>query len=362
MIKICHIISGSLWAGAEAMVYHLLKGLLEYEDIELSAILFNEGKLANLMRSLNITAKVLDEDRLSSFEILFKIRKIMLKEKNDIIHTHGYKENILTFLAAKSIRKTKLVATQHGYPEIYGREKNLTYRFLSILNLLFISKGFSRVVSVSKDIQEIFIKRFYFRNDKVTFIHNGIEIPNEIKRKNKKPFVIGSAGRYFPVKNYSLMVEIAKIISEKNNIIFKLAGDGLERQKIEKLIRKYGIEKAFIIKGFTDDITKFYGELDIYINTSLHEGIPMSVLEAMAHGLPIVAPKVGGFKEIIENGIQGFLIDEHNTQDFAEKCLQLYENPKLCKAMGYAAREKVIDFFSINYFSKKYYLLYKTLM
>ena len=80
-----------------------------------------------------------------------------------------------------------------------------------------------------------------------------------------------------------------------------MAGEGPERSKLQALIQQYGLNETFVLQGHLDDRLPFYRSLDLYLNTSVHEGIPMSILEAMAHGIPVVAPNVGGIGEVINN-------------------------------------------------------------
>jgi glycosyltransferase involved in cell wall biosynthesis len=360
MVKVCHIISGDLWAGAEVMAYNLLKSLTKYKDLELSAILLNEGRLAEEIRRLNIPVEVIDESKMSFFQIFLAIRKVLNRWGPDVIHSHRYKENILAYLVSKTKKGIKLIATQHGMPEIYGGNITLKHRLISKLNFFMLPRCFQNIVVVSKDIQKAFVNQYRFPEDKVIVIRNGIEISENIPmRKEKNTFVIGSSGRLFPVKDYSLMVEVAReILKKTNGIRFELAGDGPERPKIEDLIKKNGLDGTFLLRGFVSDTTPFYSGLDLYINTSVHEGIPMSVLEAMSYGIPIIAPNVGGLTEIIENGIQGFLVEGRDAEDFAERCITLIENEPLRKQMGSAAREKIMKKFSLENMVQQYYHLY----
>jgi L-malate glycosyltransferase len=128
------------------------------------------------------------------------------------------------------------------------------------------------------------------------------------------------------------------------------------------MIQKYGLEKSFSLPGFETDMSAFYKRIDVFMNTSLHEGIPLSVLEAMSYGIPIVAPKVGGFQEIIEDNVYGFLVEGRNPEDFARQCLKLYEDASLRKKMGAAARRRVVNDFSVNRMAQDYYQLYLDVM
>ncbi len=110
--------------------------------------------------------------------------------------------------------------------------------------------------------------------------------------------------------------------------------------------------------GFINDTAGFYEGLDLYLNTSIHEGIPMSILEAMAKGIPVVAPDVGGIREIIEDGIHGYLVKDRDPKSFCDKCIKIYEDRGLQKIMGVAARERVIERFSLVSMVKNYHNLY----
>jgi glycosyltransferase involved in cell wall biosynthesis len=362
-LNICHLISGDLWAGAEAMTLHLLKGLLRFDDLQLSAILFNEGKLAQKVRELNIPVVVVNETEIPFLKTFLIAKKVLNQLRPNIIHSHRYKENILAYLLSKTQKSTSLIETQHGMPEMYenGTEKSsIQHRIVSKLNFFILSKCFQNIVAVSKDIQEIFINQYDFSRDKVKVIYNGINIPEDITPlPQKDSFIIGSSGRLFPVKDYSLMVEVAREISRQNSDIrFELAGDGPESGKLERLIEKYGLQRTFATRGFLDHVSVFYRRLDLYLNTSLHEGIPMSVLEAMSFSIPVVAPDVGGLREIIDDGVDGYLVGSRNPKDFAEKCLTLYKNRSLRKQMGSAARDKVLSKFSLENMVRQYYSLY----
>lgn len=362
MIKVCHIVSGDLWAGAEVVTFHLLEGLSRCKEVDLSAVLLNEGRLADEIRRMGIPVHVIREDDKSFFEILRAVGNILREENSRVVHSHGYKENILAYLASQTKKDIRLIGTQHGMPEIYGKKKNIKHRVLAKINFLLLARRFKHVVAVSRDIHDIFVKRYGFSEDKIKVIHNGIDIPEDGRGGGDRDlFVIGSSGRLFPVKDYSLMVDVArKVLERTDKILFELAGDGPDLARIQELIKKYGLERSFILRGFLNDISAFYRRLDLYLNTSLHEGIPMSVLEAMSHGLPVVAPKVGGLTEIIANGVEGFLIEGRHAEDYAERCLALYKNEALRKGIGSSARQKIMSHFSVEHMVRQYHGLYLT--
>jgi len=114
--------------------------------------------------------------------------------------------------------------------------------------------------------------------------------------------------------------------------------------------------------GHLDVMEPFYRKLDIYLNTSIHEGIPMTILEAMSYGLPIIAPKVGGIPEVVQDGVEGFLIDSRDPQAFAEKCLLLAQDRELRMRMSVAAREKAVEYFSVERMTEGYLRIYREML
>jgi len=360
MINVCHIVSGDLWAGAEAMVVQLLRLLVRYDDLEVSAILFNEGHLADQCRTLGVTTHVIPEKSSTNAQMIRAVRCIFGKEHVRIAHSHGYKENIIAYLASRSKRDVRLVGTQHGMPEIHVKKATLKHRITMNANFMVLAKCFQHIVAVSEDMHTQLVQQYGFPEEKLTVIHNGISITEPCPGSNgKKDFVIGSSGRLFPVKDYDLMVEIArKVLSHSDRISFVLAGDGPEQGRIREKIRKYGLEKSFILRGFVPDVTEFYQSLDLYLNTSVHEGIPLSVLEAMSYGLPVIAPKVGGLAEIVENGVDGYLVEGRRPDEYAQRCITLHRDDGLRKDIGSAARRKICSQFSSDQMAVSYYRLY----
>jgi glycosyltransferase involved in cell wall biosynthesis len=127
-------------------------------------------------------------------------------------------------------------------------------------------------------------------------------------------------------------VDIASEVNKQaKDIRFELAGEGPEHARLFKQIRKYGLQDVFFLKGFVGGMSEFYIGLDLYINTSLHEGSPMSVLEAMSMGFLSSAER-GGIAEMVKDGLHGFLVERRDPKRFAEKCLAIYRDRDLGRA------------------------------
>jgi len=361
-MRICHLISGDLWAGAEVMALRLISGLAEEKGVEISAVLLNEGKLARKLNNLGIPIDVVDETRSNFFQINKRIHEILRKFKPDIVHTHRLKENILGYLASrKSGLEIPLLCTQHGLDEPQLR---LKWKLLSRVNLYILSRYFRNIVAVSEDIRITLSEKYDLPSEKLVVIHNGTEIPEEVTPdRGNHPFTIGSAGRFFPVKDYPFLVEVAAEVNRYDkDVHFELAGEGPDFVTVIERIQRYGLQDVFFLKGFVESISGFYNGLDIYINTSIHEGFPMSVLEAMSHGLPVVAPKEGGIKEAVTDGVHGFLIEGRDPKRYAQKCLAIYQDRNMRQSMGTASKEMVAREYSIKTMAGKYYELYMKIL
>jgi len=232
-MRVCHLISGDLWAGAEVMAWNLLRELQKFPDLDLSAVLLNEGRLARELRTRSIEVRVLDEVKLNFPRLFIAVRAFMREKSPHVIHSHRYKENILAFFtrgAAQS--RARLVATQHGMPEIGHGSSGAAGWLVSKMNRHVLSRRFDRVVGVSQDIRQNFIEQLGFSSERTIVIHNGIALPDpQPQSGTSRAMVVGSAGRLFAVKDYPLMIQVARELAGKGDIHFYLAGDEKENRQ-----------------------------------------------------------------------------------------------------------------------------------
>lgn len=134
MMKICHIISGDLWAGAEVMCHSLLKGLKQYDNLTLHAILLNESKLTEEIKKLGIRVNIVNENEKSFINIVAETGRILKNINPDIVHSHEYKENVISFLSSRLLRNTGLIATQHGMPQFINKGLSFNKMIVSSCN------------------------------------------------------------------------------------------------------------------------------------------------------------------------------------------------------------------------------------
>lgn len=364
-IKIVHIISGDLWAGAEVLVYNLIKKQQYNKNLVVRAIILNPGVLAGKIQNLGVDSLILSEMKVSFISILIIAIKYIRSFRPDIIHSHRYKENIISLICKLFILRVKLITTQHGIVEIIEKKKNITKSFVNKLNHIIISWFYANIVAVSQDIKGKLIKEYSLPESKVSVIHNGVTVstPKQKKTIRDDCFHIGSAGRLTGVKDYSLFIKVAsEVFKVDKNAFFYLVGEGPLFDKLSEEILLNNLQDHFFLEGECRNMPEFYSKLDLYINTSIHEGIPMSILEAMSMGLPVVAPKVGGIPEIIEEGMEGYLINSRHPSDFADKCLLIKNENILRQRLSSGALGKIQELFSLRRMESDYFKLYSAII
>jgi L-malate glycosyltransferase len=359
--RILQISSGDLWAGAEAVFYELCRGLSQIKDIDVRVVILNHGKLSETCRSAGIKTYVIDETKNGFTAVATEFIRFARGFQPHIIHSHRYKENILSAIAMPFCGFPGLVTTVHGISEV---NKNMKTGMIVSINNALSKYLFKVVITVSDELKKHLIKTG-IPPKKLKRIYNGIELPDPACRNKHsgEGFVVGSAGRLVKVKDFRLMLDTAAIILQNfPSARFIIAGDGPEKDNLVKKINELGIAGSVEMPGHIDNLKSLYGLLDIYMNTSENEGIPMTILEAMSHGIPVVAPAAGGIPEIITTGGEGILVKERTAACFAASLIELMESPGKMASIGQAALKRIEACFSSRAMASRYYNLYSEIL
>lgn len=325
MVKVLHIISGDLWAGAEVQAFNLLNALRPHCD--LMVVLMNEGRLARELRAAGIATQVIDESRNSSFKIVLTLRKILKAYRPDVIHTHRQKENVLGSLANLLAGRNVCVRTLHGSSEF---ELQGLKKFQSKIDD-FVGRYFQHgIIAVSRAMYKELTERF--GSGKVAVIPNGIDarlLTQSAKRialsqDHDAYWHIGLIGRLEPVKRGDLFLAIAKSMLDdrpaEKSLMFHIIGDGSLKAQLEKEAQKLNLDGRICFHGYRNDIASCIVSLDALVMCSDHEGSPMTVLEALALGKPVIAHGVGGLTDMLEN-YPDFLVTEQSVPAFRRALL-----------------------------------------
>jgi glycosyltransferase involved in cell wall biosynthesis len=371
-ITVCHIASGDLWAGAEAQIAGLLRALACNQGLHLLAIVLNEGRLAEQARRCCAEVEVIPEHENGFLQILKKATAYLRARNVQILHSHRYKENLLSALLAWRCRVPYVVRTRHGLPEAFKGIRHLKHRAMIRLDRLADRYLTKRVISVSAEQCEHLVKVLPER--KLVVIRNGLDLssvgselsPAEAKKRlgiDGDCPVLGYAGRLEPIKRLDIfLAAAAQIAGRVPESRFVIAGEGSEGPRLRNQVSTQGLQGRVLFLGHRSDIHNVLRAFDIFVLTSDHEGLPMVLLEALYLGVPVVARAVGGIPEVIENGLSGILLDSPEPRLLADACERLLRDVTLRARLSRAGIERVADHFSVTETARQVGDLYLSLI
>jgi len=361
-INVCHIASGDLWAGAEVQVFNILAGLKKLNQFDLHAIIMNRGRLYKELLGFGINVYLVDEKKVGLARQVMMIRTFIRENKLRIIHSHRYKENILSCIANLTLwNRCRLFKTQHGSFDITTTRR---MRFYRAVDFIFTKCLFYKVIAVSGDISTEFCR--FLPQKKVVTIHNSLQLENYrvqnerneigLKRKYLK---IGIIGRLVKIKNIEEFIHIAMDLHNSGvEIQAYIAGNGPEQKHLQNMAESLDALKFINFLGNIDNVSRLYNGIDILFITSIHEGIPTVLLEAMYFGKIVISRSVGGTPEVIDNNINGFLYS--SVSEAISLITQIYENPSKFDYIRTNAMNTVKNNYTYTIQAKKYMDIYRT--
>ncbi|UCC80221.1 MAG: glycosyltransferase family 4 protein [Candidatus Zixiibacteriota bacterium] len=372
MFNVAQIASGKIYAGLENQVQNTAVGLHEFSGNKVQVILFHDEILARRLREKNIKVHVIPVGFFGYFKSVNMINKTLISEKIDIVHSHGYKANIVAYHASKKIPGIYRIRSEHGLPEPFSGFKLLKYRMYDYYDRKIAAGHTHRVIAVSKDVRDYLLE--FLPETKVLYLHNSIgpgeETDEETVRKIRTELnispgmrIIGIIGRLVPVKNHRLFIDTIKRLSElEKNVIGLIVGSGPLENDLKEYAKKENIADRVIFAGFRNDIPSVLGMLDVLMFTSLHEGLPMALLEAMNMGTPVISVKTGGIAEVLSECCPEGLVDSYDPDKLARKCLELLNDPTLKNKITEAALTMVKELFSLESYTHKLSAIYSEMM
>ena len=360
-MKILHIIdSGGLY-GAEIMLLSLVE---EQIGLGLHPVIASIGdkkvcekpfETEALKRGLNlIKFRMFPGPNVSG---AYKLIKFARDNKFDVMHSHGYKGNILLGFIPGFITKIPLVATLHGYTSTRGISKMRLYEWLDTRSHKFIdavvlvNKGMMNHPKIKKQTRI----KFHVINNGIPVFRNG-----EKQEKGKKElFTIGSIGRFSTEKGYTHLIESFYLLLKKGvDARLVLIGEGYERERLEQRVKYFMLEDMVVFTGYRENAGKYISDFDVYAISSLTEGLPITLLEAMQARTPVVATSVGGIPEVIQHLKEGLLVEPCDPPAMADAFYLLKNDPLYSKELADKAYDKVIRSYSSLRMAKEYLTLY----
>lgn len=334
-IKVLHLASGDRWAGAEVQLFTLLTQLHRLPDIEPTAILLNQGELAQRLREQGIAVDVLDEGQLPSGTIFKELLRLLRLHAPQVLHTHRQKENIFGTIANTLTIRARSVRTVHGAGE--HAAQRVSQRMIRALDRWTGNYLQQRVIAVSDDLA---LKlRSDFSTKKIVVIENGVDIsavratvkPVDFRLAAPDKVHIGIVGRLDPVKRIDIFLHMAQLLLTEQPTTpwhFHIIGEGALDPALQTLASQLGINSAVTFHGHRRDSAACLAGLDTVVMCSDHEGLPMTVLEALAVGTPMLAHAVGGLQAVLAEGAGGLLVTDHSPRGYAKALSELLQQDR----------------------------------
>jgi glycosyltransferase involved in cell wall biosynthesis len=344
---------------------------VDHPTIDVSAIVLNHGRLSEKLKALGIPSTVVDESELSFTTLLRRVGARLKSNPPQIVHSHRYKENLIAALLKRRCRIPHLIRTVHGSIEHKAGVKGMKARLYAFLDTR-TSKRFDAIVSVSEDLARQLGEQY--PGSKVVTIHNAVEAATILPSRRREDVrrelgvaddqpLIGVVGRLVAVKGLERFLAVAKlIVAAHPRAAFLVVGDGPLHQECRQMVLDLGLQGKVLLTGFRDDVVDVINSLDIYAMTSHHEGIPMTLLEALALSRPVVAMSVGGIPEVIEDGVSGILVKSGDIERMAASCIRLMTEKPTAIELGRNARRRVESEFSILAHRQRVVELYQSVV
>ena len=355
-MKILQVIPYFCFGGAETMCENLCYAERELGHDVVVVSLYNEHTpIAQRMEKAGVQILYLDKKLGLDVSMVPKLYRIMRQEKPDVVHTHL---DVIKYAvaAAKLAGIEKCVHTLHtvAHKEAEGRLQKM-------INGAYFRRGWSVPVALSPEVQQTVCDFYGMDKEKVPVIYNGIDLSKCTPKENYElsaPVSLVHVGRFDTPKNHDGMLRAFALLLQKYpNIRLHLVGDGDLREDIENLSAELAIQSSVVFHGMQSNVHPFLQSADIFILPSRYEGMPMTIIEAMATGLPIVATNVGGIPDMVADGYSALLVD-CDVQAVADACGQLLESQQLREMLGKnAAKES--GRFSARHMAKCYLAHYK---
>jgi len=340
-LKILHVDPEKQWGGGESQVLGLIR-YLSRQCHQNHLLAHPNGPLAGLAQQEGISTFPLRMLNEIDLRAIFSIRRLIRRERYDIIHFHTKRAHALSLWVGPSAFFSKRVVTRRmDYPI----RKNW-------YNTLLYNQQVDGVVAISHKIAEILVGAGVEKT-RVRVIHSGIDpIPFQSlpeREENDTSLIIGSAAVLEERKGLKFLLQaVANLRRRGCTIKLYLAGDGSQKRNLQILSQELGLQDSAVFLGFVSDIPQFLSQIDIFVLPSLNEGLGVAVLEAMASGRPVIATRVGGLPELVEDRVTGYLVPPGNPAALADAIVQLASQRILLREMGSKGKMRLERHFTLE--------------
>jgi glycosyltransferase involved in cell wall biosynthesis len=364
-VKVLQLISSGGYYGAENMLLNLCASQ-EKAGCRNSLLLFYNVHVPNVefyerARRRGLSVRMVHCKGRADWRAVRQIEEFIQEDGIDLVHTHGYKADLYGYLAAWR-RHKPVVATSHNW--VGGTAALGIYNHLDRMAL----KRFSALAAVSDAVAQRLLDSGVHPG-KIRTIANGIDVQ---AFENREPLqslrfdrakVIGMVARLDLQKGFEYLLRaIQALRSSFDGLKVVIVGEGPDRAAIENMVEEYGLQSNVILAGQQTDMAGAYAAMDIFVLPSLNEGLPMTILEAMAASRPVIATRVGAIPTVIKDGENGLLVDARDTDGLRNAIASLLSDPDRCRRLGDQAHGWVSANFTSEAMALKYRQMYEEVL
>jgi glycosyltransferase involved in cell wall biosynthesis len=360
-MKVLQLISSGGYYGAENMLLNLCASQ-ETAGCQNSLVLFYNVHAPNVefyerARRRGLSVRMVHCQGRADWRAVQQIEEYIQEDEIDLLHTHGYKADLYGYMAARRSRKP-IVATCHNW--VGGTAALGIYNRLDRMAL----KRFHGLAAVSDSVAQRLLDSGVSAK-KIRTIANGIDVQT-FERAHALPAfnfdgskVIGMVARLDLQKGFEHLLRAARDLCVAFPALkVVIVGDGPDRKAIEDMIQRFGLQSNVILAGQHSDMPGIYAAMDVFVLPSLNEGLPMTILEAMAASKPVIATRVGAIPSVIRDGETGLLVDTGDTYGLRNAVARLLSAPDLCHRIGAAGHAWVSRHYTSEIMALKYRQMY----
>jgi glycosyltransferase involved in cell wall biosynthesis len=290
------------------------------------------------------------------FQSFFALLKILYKERPDVFHINSTKMGVAGSVAGRLLRIKSVIFTSHGWtfnePRWTSSEKKII-KFLYWLTILLSHKTICVSQKLKRDVEN-----FPKIKDKLVVIHNGIkkfELHERDEAREKlipkvlsSTTIVGTLSELHKIKGLDVLLNVWKKFVEGKNAKLLITGVGEERISLHNMASNMGIMESVFFTDYLDSARSYLSGFDIFVLPSRSEGLPYALLEAGFAEKPVIASRVGGIPEVVEDKKNGILVTSEDQQELLEALTVLYDNPVDRNILGKALKQTVETKFSID--------------
>ncbi len=366
---VCHVIHALGVGGAEVLVDQMLR-LHSNEFRCVVAVLDDIGELGERLQRDGFTLKHLHRHPGIDRGCAKRLRKFADEEGAEILHAHQYTPFFQAMLSRGLFGTRPVVFTEHGrhFPDHPSRKR-------SVVNRLML-RSYDRLIGCGGAVRQALIDNEGLPESRVEVIYNGVDLESlgkptlGARERIRSEFKFAATdlvavlvARLHSLKDHQTALRAVDAARKQiPGLRLLLVGDGDQRAAIEETICKRGLEECVTLAGTREDIADLLAASDVFLMSSISEGIPLTVIEAMAARRPVVSTSVGGLPELVEHGVSGFLAPSGDDAQLAASLIELYRSPALRNQMADVAAKSAREKFSLDGMLDSYRNVYRQVL